>query len=35
MHGTGAFVWFVVTTVLFLVLMTVGTWLAIHSYEHG
>jgi hypothetical protein len=35
MSGMGAFIWFVVTTVVFVALMTLGTWLAIHSYDRG
>ena len=35
MSGTGAFVWFVVTTVSFFAMITFGTWLAVHTYDRG
>jgi hypothetical protein len=35
MSGSGAFIWFVTTTVLFAGLMVLGTYLAVHSYERG
>jgi hypothetical protein len=35
MSGTDAFVWFVVTTVTFSLLMVAGTYLAMHSYDRG
>ena len=35
MSGNGAFVWFVVTTVVVFGMIAVGTWLAVHSYDRG
>jgi hypothetical protein len=35
MSGDGAFIWFVLTTVAVIAILTVGTFLAIHSYDRG
>lgn len=35
MSGTGAFIWFVITTVIVFGIIALGTWLAVHSYDRG
>lgn len=35
MAGTDAFIWFVATTVAVLGILTLGTYLAMHSYDRG
>ena len=35
MSGTGAMVWFLITTIAVVGMLVFGTYLAVHSYERG